>query len=525
MSISILEYFNSLETTYPSIHSEINKELTKLDPQKFFDYKKHLTDPFQVITTNPDTDNSCLNHLYEWYNSINPEYKKLTKLDPQIPMFKGIQPYRTLLLGIAKDLIILKYTKKFPIPDIPEIINMSNNHKLLHNTTQNTTQNNIKSIRSKRSNIQTKYNKNNKKKTFFYSKINTSTKDIYNQYVNGTKNSRALNTFNSDNDINSIIESILILLNNTLTIENLLYYKYLQIINIIDKYLQLFSFGKINYNKFTEQLFNYTKTSFIIYPTFNPITYTKVIYFMQAPVVNFYMINTRKLIHKKYEFPYHQIYHDLLNHAGKTHKAYNSEISIELKPIFSKYNITINVLKKYINCNINNFLASTKNNVNNDNINKFILSYALFIMCHELGFNNIISISNTIEELNRLYLFDFLLLNDIDDSLPSPKYDMSKIKTMISSGEFFKNAILQLEDNKDKMEAESLKVKEDMEQKIQIIIERYEEKKQHELEISKQRKIVNKRHSTLGKDLREKYYFRVGIRHNNSKFHTKKKST
>ena len=218
MSTSILEYFYSLEKIYPSIHYEITTELPKLKPELFFDYKKHLIDPFQAITTNPDTDESCLNHLHEWYNSNNPEYELLSKLNPQIKMFKNIQPYRSLLLGMAKDLIIFQYTKTFPTPDIPKLLNNSNN-----------------TIKTNR--IQKQYNINNRTKSSVYTqnfgKNNEASLSTRKQYLNGTINSRTLNTVKFDSDIISIIDNILIIINNTLNPDNLLYYKYLSIISII----------------------------------------------------------------------------------------------------------------------------------------------------------------------------------------------------------------------------------------------------------------------------------------------------
>ena len=443
--MNILDYFKSLEHTYSSLYNELNQELPKLNPELFFDYTKNLTDPFQAITTNPDTDNSILNHLYEWYQSINPNYKPLNTLEPHIPKFRGIQPYRTLLLNMAKDLIILQHTKQFPKPNIPQITN-NNKDKKNNNTLK-------------------KYNKNNKtyRANLFYPIKNNSEKMLQ-HYMEGTNNSRNLNTLPSDNfdKIESIINSILILLNDILTIDNPLHYKYLSIILIIDKYLQLFSFGNKTYDNFQTQLFKYNEIPFLIYPTFNPISYTKVIYFMQAPVLNFMMMNTRKVVHSYYEFPYHQVYHDLSNHANKTHKIYevrdintdlDTTISIVLKETFQKNNRMINRLKKYINYDIKLFSVSPHpapalTNINtdhNDNINKFILCYALFFMCHEIGTYDFSSIDTIIKKnITNIYLYDDIMIKGLYESLPSSKYNMEKVISMIRDNSFETTVILQL---------------------------------------------------------------------------------
>ena len=132
--MNIETYFKSLKTKYNLIYTEIETELQlqKKKTTSFFDYTKHLTDPFQAITTNPDEDNSILNNLYDWYQTINPKYISLTELNPNITKFNNIQPYRTLLLNMAKDLIILQHTKQFPKPNIPQITN--NNKDKTNNT-------------------------------------------------------------------------------------------------------------------------------------------------------------------------------------------------------------------------------------------------------------------------------------------------------------------------------------------------------------------------------------------------------
>jgi hypothetical protein len=146
------------------------------------------------------------------------------------------------------------------------------------------------------------------------------------------------------------------LINKVLDKSNTLFYNYLEIINIIDEYLLLFSFGKKNIIHSHRNSLLYTlETPFIIYPTFNLISYSKVIYFIQAPVLNFNIMNTRKLVHKQYQMPYYQVQHDLNGHSAMTH-SYGLQIEFS---IFNKTNITINAFKKYINYNIKQFKSNT----------------------------------------------------------------------------------------------------------------------------------------------------------------------
>ena len=429
--MSILANFKNLENTHSSLYNELNQELPKLNPESFFDYTKNLTDPFQMITTNPDKDDSILNHLYDWYNSINPNYQQLKTLNPKIPEFNKIQPYRTLLLNMAKDLIILKSTKTFPKPNIPQ---MTNNNK--------------KKLADKNTNALKKHNKNNKTGTIKQMKMSMISQNnvMVSEFLTGTNHSRTLHKLSPDNfnfdNIEIIITDILMILNNILDGNNILHYNYLEIINIIDKYLQLFSFGENTFNGFKNQLFKYIETPFFIYPTFNPISYTKVIYFIQAPVINFMMMNTRKLVHGEYHFPYHQIYHDLQNHANKTH---NTRISENLSDKFLHNNNIINVLKNYINYDMKPFIKSKSVKHPPKNINKFILCYTLFILSHEIGdvdFNSILSFIDSIN--NYSDLIKRIMMHDLDESLPEHKYDMVDVKTKINEHDFIDQIILQL---------------------------------------------------------------------------------
>lgn len=427
-------YFESLNETHNPLYSELKTESLS-DFTKFFKYEKNLIDPFQSITLEPDTDNSVLNHLHDWYETINPSYVPINDLNPSIGEFRGIQPYRTLLLGIAKDLIILNVTEKFPKPKIPIITN--NNNRILKNNTEYSIYNtNNTNKRYRKTKTQARYNSNNVTKRV------SRPGNVQNINKITTNNSRGLYLLNRiTDDMKSKILELLNLINNIIESNN---YIYLAIINIIDKYLLLFSFGGKPQDKYSNLLLEISNTPFIVYPTFNMVSYTKVIYFIQAPVMNFNIMNTRKLVHKEYDCPYFQIAHDIDNHSSKTHGYRNgnfksiahTDIDINnnnalktsnIKLLFNKTNNIINLLKNYINYNITYF-KNDNITIDDDDFKKFILCYSLFIICHEVGsgINIFSSFNNLIKHVkNNKYSFRFESEKDsIIETFPPPLYKM-----------------------------------------------------------------------------------------------------
>jgi hypothetical protein len=424
-------YFESLNKTHKSLYSELKTEFVG-DFTKFFKYEKNLIDPFQAITLEPATDNSVLNHLHEWYETINPSYIPIKDLNPSIGEFKGIQPYRTLLLGISKDLIILNVTEKFPKPKIPIITN-NNNSILKQNTSKYRMYNSNK--RTIRRETEERYNLNNA------TKRTARPGNVQNINKITTNNSRGLYLLDRiTDDMKSKILELLNLINNILESNN---YIYLAIINIIDKYLLLFSFGGKPQDKYSNLLLEIYNTPFIVYPTFNMVSYTKVIYFIQAPVMNFNIMNTRKLVHKNYECPYFQIAHDIDNHSSRTHtyrkgnfkslkypdnnNNNNALKTSNIKLLFNKTNNIINLLKNYINYNITYF-KNDNITIDDDDVKKFILCYSLFILCHEIssGINIFTSFNNLIKNVkDNKYVFILEHEKDsIIETFPPPLYKM-----------------------------------------------------------------------------------------------------
>lgn len=504
-------YFETLQDSHILLHSELTTELKSNSKTftDFFKYNNNLKDPFQDINLDISKDTSVLNDLYNWYISINPEYKPLNDLKPVIPKWKDIQPYRTLLLGIAKDLIILKSTEKFPKPKILEMTNNDRRKLKEYNNAITAKPYNTEDISIEIFNLKRKYNRNNR--MFKSKEINHPgklRKVTVGKLQSGitTIHSRELSKLEkiTPESIN-IINSLLKLINEVLSS-----YEYKEIINIIHQYLLLFSYGygheilkqSIKENGGSTEsphtdIFNTLHTPFLIYPTFNPISYTKVIYFMQAPVLNFIITNTRIQSHGRYIEPYLQITHDIAAHAKWTHSyeviIEGSEIYVNEKLIidrmlnqpkksipfnsFAKINNSIQSLKNYINYDrkiIDNIPNSDdKSILNNINIKKLILCYVLFCLFHEsashrgygigsllLSFDNLVSqlkdIPQIISNENSPLSIDFIEV--------FPKLEIFKNKDVaLNMNEL---AISYLNENKLKIEAERTTLNGFLEQKL-----------------------------------------------------------
>lgn len=78
------------------------------------------------------------------------------------------------------------------------------------------------------------------------------------------------------------------------------------------------------------------------------ISYTKVIYFIQAPVLNFNIMNTRKMVHGEYESPYYQVFHDIEYHGNVTHSYAQIKNPNKYTKIFLEQIILLNCLKNIL---------------------------------------------------------------------------------------------------------------------------------------------------------------------------------
>ena len=344
----------------------------KVNDEQIITYETTILDPFLSITKPTDENPYNLDNLYDWYLTKNTSFieKETTINDanPKVPEFK------TLIALIIKDIILLYITKKFP---------------------------------SKNENDNENNNDNNKK-------LNRISDCDYIYDLSG-KNI-------SDDNHNLIIELLK-------QIEDIITngYNYLQIINLIINYYKLFNFGYVYLNeddsdlknekdkkeclKLIESLRNLSNTCFMIYPSFAFINYTKILYFMQAPVLILKMANIRENTDNIFMSPIFQIWHDISFHADITQCVYREESDKKMvislyKNENNQYDIfkkKFNVIKKYINVNYKN-LNDSNFETSLPERKKYFIAYILFLILHELEIAYI-------DELNRkctiLYFHDF----------------------------------------------------------------------------------------------------------------------
>ena len=241
-------------------------------------------------------------------------------------------------------------------------------------------------------------------------------------------------------------------------------YNYLEIINLIINYYKLFNFGYVkldsdnsnldisnkNHNrneclKLIKSLRNLSDTCFIIYPTFTFVNYTKILYFMQAPVLILKMANQSEYTDEIFMSPIFQIWHDISSHANITHCVYKEDDSS--KRAISLYQNTnnqydifkqkFNVIKKYINVNYKN-LNNSNFEISFPERKKYFIAYILFLILHELD----ISIREDIlPKCTILYINDFvnLIKQILEKSEESINHEKLKRKITIPSN---KNKII-----------------------------------------------------------------------------------
>lgn len=276
------------------------------------------TDPFFSIEK-PTEGNYNLDNLYDWYLTKNPEFKPVESLDIKVPEFKFITAV------MAKDLLILQMTEKYP-----------KKHK---NNTKSSNHN--KNIPCKAHSI-----------------------DLYKKIEKDT--SKSITILNL---INKFIET----------------YKYLEFLEILKHYLTLFTIGEL-YSEATKDICEditiidkLMKKPYIIYPTTLQLSYNKVIYTTQAPIINFRLSNNRKKIHNSFDSPMFELAHDIGFHAKQTHiweqSRWNKNIFIP-KDNFYKINGIIQILKPYI---------SNINGTEPEHYNNQLLTFIIFYVIHESG--------------------------------------------------------------------------------------------------------------------------------------------
>ena len=337
----------------------------------------NASDPFFSIEK-PTEGNYNLDNLYDWYLTKNPEFKPVNTegLNIIVPEFKF------LISVMAKDLLILHHTNKYPQK---------------HET-----------------------NTNNSKK--------------YKNHPSYEYKMKSIELFSKLETDNSKSMKVLTLIN-----EFIKTYSYLEFLVILRHYLLLFTIGKLysEENKNTcEKITIIDKLMdkpHILYPTILQISYAKVIYTMQAPVINFRLSNNRKKIHDDFESPMYELVHDVDFHGNLTHKWEQSEFErIFRKPFvpkieFFKLNNIIQILKPYISYKNKPLPDNSNKQLLTDYYNKQLLTFIIFNLIHENG-----SVLDLFNLYIRINLLKQLVNNNFflrDDSLKKAVEYAYKCKT------------------------------------------------------------------------------------------------
>lgn len=341
---SFLDLLDRLDT--------ISLEHKKLVKTKLGELSKKKSDPFLA--------NENLINLRAWYETKNPDYKKLSEL-PEL----SIPEHEHTALNMIHTILSLLSSRRFSKKNIT---NVSSNNKYYGSN----------SFQLANSNI----------------------------------------TENPEQIQNAKI--LLIRLIDYITTG----YIYQKFFNIVISYILFFSTGRIELNDEdkTLKLSKYLKlydSFFIIYPTTGQINFTKVVLFMNAPFVNFRCSTKRYRIHGTYHSPVIDMIHDL-SHCDLTHGVGVITYKDDKKstytfyhpynrgadPVVTNYiivlnniNMLISALYPYISYDykiISDFIKKPSFQHTDitieikKEISKFVLSWLLFTYFHERAVYNVV---------------------------------------------------------------------------------------------------------------------------------------
>jgi hypothetical protein len=341
-----------------------------------------LEDPFFIIKPEEGTYN--LDNIAEWYESKNPEYKPVNKVAFNVPEFNFI------LAVMLKDLVLLSTIKKYPLRD-----------------SKNTVEPRI-------------------------------SEEPYEQV---TYNLPTTATTASSINFDELFRKI----NSEVNMESgILYIKFL---DILSDYITIFSLGILysqldstfpkdakdakGDNKWSELhkdiaiLETIKKIPYIIYPSLIQISYDKVLYTIQAPVINFRLNNKRRFIHNRFYNSIFEISHDISMHATLTHMYQLNISGDKLKKFFTNRKTVLDMLKEHIS-----FSLYKKT----DNINYYdrkMVAYIIFYMVHE----TISGTSSILFELNTvIHMFNDIGINFSDNDILDLIFNIYKnIKSLDSA--------------------------------------------------------------------------------------------
>lgn len=192
------------------------------------------------------------------------------------------------------------------------------------------------------------------------------------------------------------------------------------------------------------------KLKYILYPSFIQVDYNVIIYFMQAPILNFRLTNSRKYIHDMFETPLFEVYHDVKFHGDVTHgfqfentnKTYTKKINtaarmgfspadrkIHDKQVFENANAVITKLKPFLKYTRPK-LSSNKEFSEEIYKRNFVFSYVLFYLLHEKGkFSQLKDMETLLDVLN-----NYKIKGNFSDSIYLEKlntYEQNAIRSVL----------------------------------------------------------------------------------------------
>lgn len=312
-----------------------------------------------------------LHKLKKWYETKNPTYQKISNLAEGITL-KECLP---LVAVMAKDFLLAK-------TNIIADSKSASNLELQNNKTRNN-RNNNRNKNTKNTLTNNRFNKT--KKVLKNNKANNSYKHpTYGLYNNPAKKQSIL-----INKINMLLALVLKFSEE---------YKYNIFLILVREYLSLFSYGSTSitfgneHNKtrplIDPQYLNmhfdgFYNSTFILYPSLRQISYDKVIFTMQAPIVNFGLRNKSELIHRSSTLPSGEMLHDIihaeLTHNPNTTNTTHTYLSEEIQKRFTINKKTIDSIKDKIN------YSQVKDKKSIDYYTKKLFAYYIFVLVHEIG--------------------------------------------------------------------------------------------------------------------------------------------
>ncbi len=324
--------------THLPVNTLSSKE-SKTPPNPFtFRYKV----PFPYANEILDTPQSCL----DFYNQINKNFEPLTERTIIPCDYEGVCRYEPLVMGMVKDLLVVCIIlDSLPKPS----------HKLRDITNPNIAVN-----------------------------------DRYNLLL---LNDDALG------DVAFLAKALdcLKMFESLLTETS---YKYLDFIDCLAKYIELFTVGHnepVDLCKTSLKLLENLKSScFILLPTFVQINYTKVLNSCAAPIINFRLPKERHWVHQEDRIPSFEIYHDIDFHGTRTHNlnryintrdTNKNNANYSPQEIAEEFNLKcenlskINYLYNYNDKNLSNTFSMDEYLTDNK---KYIYACILFYIIHEM---------------------------------------------------------------------------------------------------------------------------------------------